>query len=292
MLRLELRKNRHSRVPAFSPYKLAGKIFLSCAPRRKISLRSSGRDSPMRDTSFRMAEEVPVLSYAFDSESVTTVRHAANVHERSLGILQELFNNRFRFASVRDLGIDHVVICIVSAEHATLAKVGPIFVRRAVALAMVGVNENRTALGIRMIGRYRCVRKKNDPLTGLRPAQTMPAGKPVWRIRGDDAMFRRARSCCPARCFCNLGGKRNNLEVQSFHAIAKCIASIRASTKFGQRIPRAIYGRQSGKLRDHACHFRNRHRPLASSRCRTEGIDGQKDWRSVWRTENRDIVGG
>src|SRR4029453_2000388 len=153
MLRLDLRKNRHSRAPAFSPYKLAGKIFLSCAPRRKISLRSSGHDSPMRDTSFRMAEEVPVLSYAFDSEGVATVRHAARMHKRSLGILQQLFNNRFRFASVRDLGIDHVVVCIVRAEHATIAKGGWIFARRAVAFARLGVNEDRATLGIRMTRR-------------------------------------------------------------------------------------------------------------------------------------------
>ena len=33
-----------------------------------------------------------------------------------------------------------------------------------------------------------------------------------------------------------------------FMSTAKCIASIRASTKFGQRIPKAISGRQPGKL--------------------------------------------
>ncbi len=32
-----------------------------------------------------------------------------------------------------------------------------------------------------------------------------------------DGVIRRARSRCPSRCFRNLGGKRNNLEVQSFH---------------------------------------------------------------------------
>jgi hypothetical protein len=45
----------------------------------------------------------------------------------------------------------------------------------------------------------------------------MPARKPVRRISDDDAMVRRVSSRAAPRRFRNLGGKRNNLEVQSFH---------------------------------------------------------------------------
>src|SRR4029453_7740574 len=142
-----------------------------------------------------------VPSYAFGSKGVATVRHAARMHKRSLGILQQLFNNRFRFASVHDLGIDHVVICIVSAEHATIAEGGWIFARRAVAFARLGVNENRPTLRIRMTGRNCCVGEKNHPLTGLGPTQKMAEGKPSRRICDDAAMVWGPPRPSKPRCF-------------------------------------------------------------------------------------------
>jgi hypothetical protein len=77
------------------------------------------------------------------------------MHKRSLRISQQLVDNRFWIFSIRDLGIDHVVVCIVSAKRATIAKIGRIFVSCAVTLAFLGVNKNRSNLGIRMTGRNR-----------------------------------------------------------------------------------------------------------------------------------------
>src|SRR5438046_280468 len=102
-------KNRHSHVPVFLPCTLAGRKFLWCARRQKRCLRSSDHDRPTRDTSFRMEEEVRVLSYPFDPERVTTAVCTACIHKHSLGILQQRFNDRLRFASIYWFGIDHVV---------------------------------------------------------------------------------------------------------------------------------------------------------------------------------------
>src|SRR5207244_11157883 len=95
---------------------------------------------------------VLLYSCALDSKSVTPARHAARIHKCSLRILQQLFNNRFRFVSVRDLGIDHVVTCIVSTERATSAKIVRIFVRGAIAFARLSMNEDRSSLRIWMAG--------------------------------------------------------------------------------------------------------------------------------------------
>src|SRR5438132_5638172 len=108
-----------------------------------------------------MANQRHALLYscALDSKSITTVRHAARIHKCSLRILQQLFNNPFWFASVGDFGIDHVVICVVSTEGATSAKVVRIFVRGAISFARFSMNEDRSSLGIRMT-RWNCrVRK-------------------------------------------------------------------------------------------------------------------------------------
>src|SRR6266516_5985953 len=94
-----------------------------------------------------------LYSCALDSKSITTARYAARIHKCSLRILQQLFNNRFWFASVRDLGIDHVVTCIVSTERATSAKIVWIFVRGTITLARFSMNENRSSLRIWMAGR-------------------------------------------------------------------------------------------------------------------------------------------
>ena len=100
-----------------------------------------------------------MFSCTLDSKSVTTAGYAARIHKCSLRILQQLFNNRFRFVYVRNLGIDHVVTCIVSTERATSAKVLRIFVRGAIAFARLSMNEDRSSLRIWMAGWNRCVRK-------------------------------------------------------------------------------------------------------------------------------------
>src|SRR4029450_115853 len=60
-----------------------------------------------------------------------------------------------------------------------------------------------------------------------------------------------------------------------FMSTAKCIASIRASTKFGQRIPRAISGRQPGKL--------PRRRVLLPQPSPSARWGGVPTRRSIWR---------
>src|SRR2546428_918760 len=173
-----LRKNRHSRALVFSPSKWAGKKFQSCERRRKRFPQSSDRDSPMRDTSFRMEEEVLVFSYAFDSERVATARHAARMHKRSLGILQQLFNNRFGLVRpVHHFCVDHIELRIVSSHDASLAKVGGEFPCRRIAIAWFGVNEHRAALGIRMTRWNRRVWKNNYGFPRPCESQTMAAGK-------------------------------------------------------------------------------------------------------------------
>src|ERR1041385_9172650 len=87
------------------------------ALRYKKFLRNSRRDLRVRDTSFPAAEEVRVFSCAFDSKSITTVRHAARIHKCSLRIAQQHFNNGFWFVSVSDFGIDHVVARIVGTKR-------------------------------------------------------------------------------------------------------------------------------------------------------------------------------
>src|SRR5437660_9132850 len=109
MLHSVSRKNPHSRAPAFSPSKLADKKFRSSARRRRKCLRSWNHDLSRRDTSCRTEEEVQALSYAFHSKGVTTAGHATSIHECSLRAFQQLFNHRFGFISVYDLGADHVV---------------------------------------------------------------------------------------------------------------------------------------------------------------------------------------
>src|SRR5436190_1046280 len=133
-LRWALRKNRHSRAPVFLPCTLAGRKSRSYARQQKKSLQNSSRDSPKRDTSFRREEEVRALSYPFDPERVTTAVCATCIHKRSLGILQQRFNDRLRFASIYRFGIDHVVFRSISAEDAAAAKIRRIFACRRIAL--------------------------------------------------------------------------------------------------------------------------------------------------------------
>src|SRR5206468_8604544 len=99
------------------------------------------------------------LLCAQDSKRKATARNAACINKFGFRILQQLLDDCFRIISVRDLGVDHVVIRIVSTEHAASAKVRRIFSSRAVALARLSVNKNRSGLGIRTTRRNRSVGK-------------------------------------------------------------------------------------------------------------------------------------
>ena len=132
------------------------------------------------------------------------------IYEGRFWILKQLFNHFFRFISIRGLGIDHIVICIVSAEGAAFAKVCRIFSRRAVPFARLSMNEDRSGLGIRMTRRNRSVGKKNDALARLCPTQTVPARITSRRIHVDDSVVRCPRLCYMSSFLCDFGGKWNN----------------------------------------------------------------------------------
>ena len=67
------------------------------------------------------------------------------------------FGRSFQVISIRNLGVDHVVICIISAERAASSKIGRIFGGGAVTFARLSVNKDRSGLGIRVTGRDRSV---------------------------------------------------------------------------------------------------------------------------------------
>src|ERR1051325_4577959 len=120
--RLGSQRSLHFPGLVFLPNRLADKKFPSFGHRRKKFPRSWDPDSPGRDTWFPAAEEDRVFSCPFDPKCVATMSHAASVHKHSLGILEQLFNNSFRFAPVSDFGIDHIVISIIGADHAAGAN--------------------------------------------------------------------------------------------------------------------------------------------------------------------------
>jgi len=68
------------------------------------------------------------------------------MHESSFGIFQQLFNHGLRFISVRDLSIDHIVVCVVSAEYAAYAEIRRIFPGRAVTLTRLDMHKDRPGL--------------------------------------------------------------------------------------------------------------------------------------------------
>jgi len=151
-----------------------------------------------------------VFSCALDSKCVTTASQAARIHERSLRVLEQLFNYRFSFVSVHDFGVDHVKRRVIGSHHTTVAKVRREFMRRRVAFARLGVHEHRSAFGIWMT-RWNCrVRKKNHAFAGLSETQTMPARKTARSVCNHDVMIWRSVSSGSPRCLCDLGRKRSN----------------------------------------------------------------------------------
>src|SRR5882724_11447564 len=231
--RLMLQKNRRFRVPVFLPSMWAGRKFQSCARRCKKYLRSSYRVSLVRDTSSRPAAEVrafscgkarrseslmhrrnssnefyrntPFASCALNSERKAAVGNAADIHKRGVRILEQPFDHDFGFAVIHNLRVDDVVTCVVSAKHATIAKVDRVFVNGAVPLALIGVNKDRACLKIRVTRRNRGVRKQNDALAKLRPAQAVPARTASGRIYFDERVIRCPRFYHATRCLCNFG---------------------------------------------------------------------------------------
>src|SRR5262249_9051649 len=144
---------QHSLGPVFLPCTSAGKKFRSCELRQKRCLRSSNRGSQARDTLCPLAEATPTFSYALNSKCVTASSPAARLHVLNLGIFEQLFNHDFRFTSVRNHGVDHVVICVVSAKHTTISKIRRISIIGAIPLTWFGMHEDRADLRIRMAGR-------------------------------------------------------------------------------------------------------------------------------------------
>jgi hypothetical protein len=80
-------------------------------------------------------------SRAQASKCKAAASNAARIHEFGFWILEQLLDDCFRVISIGDLSIDHVVICIVSSEHAAITKVGRIFFRRAVTFARLSMNK-------------------------------------------------------------------------------------------------------------------------------------------------------
>src|SRR5262245_31556635 len=117
-----------------------------------------------RNSSSEFCRDTPCASSALNPERKAAVGNAAYIHERGVGILEQTFNHDFRFAVIHDLRVDDVVIRIVSTKHTATAKVRGIFVSRAIALALVGVNKDRADLRIRLTRRNRSVGKKNNTL--------------------------------------------------------------------------------------------------------------------------------
>jgi hypothetical protein len=87
-----------------------------------------------------------VFSYAFDRKRVTTVRDAAGLHKRSVGIVEEIFNHGFRLDAIRDLRVDDSIVTVVSAKNTAIAELRRIFIDRAIALARLRVDNNRSTL--------------------------------------------------------------------------------------------------------------------------------------------------
>src|SRR5215510_11934559 len=98
-----------------------------------------------------------------------------------------------------------------------MAKVGGIFVRRAVAMAPVGVNKDGACLRIRMTRRNRGVRKQNDAFARLRPAEAVATGTASPRIYCDKRVISCTRVYEVSCCLCDFGRKRNDAKARGFH---------------------------------------------------------------------------
>src|SRR5258706_10932122 len=88
-----------------------------------------------RNSSSEFCRHTLSASCALDSERKAAVGNAAYIHKRGVGILEQAFNHDLRFASIHNLRVDDLAFCIVSAKHASIPKVGGVFVSRAVTLA-------------------------------------------------------------------------------------------------------------------------------------------------------------
>src|ERR1700752_5284846 len=95
--------------------------------------------------------EVTALSYSFDPEGETTVGGTARMHERNVGIFEQLFNHRFRWFAVRKTGIDQILIRVVGAKCTARTKFRGIF-GLLISPTRISVHENRAGFGIRFAG--------------------------------------------------------------------------------------------------------------------------------------------
>src|SRR6266446_8562589 len=190
-----------------------------------------------RNSSSEFYRHTLSASCALNSERKAAVGNAAYIHKRGVGILEQTFNHGLRFASIHDVRVDDFVFCVVSAKHASIAKVGGVLVNRAVTLALIGVNKDRTRLKIRVARRNRGVRKQNDALARLGPAQAVAAWTASGRIYCDERMIRCTRVYYAPCRVCNFGSKRNDVKARGFHERQLNPTPLsRASAKFRQRI--------------------------------------------------------
>jgi len=156
-------------------------------------------------------------SCALNAKRKAPARYAAYIDEYGVGILEQSVYQGFGFAAIHELRIDDVVIRIVSAKHTAIAEIARVFVSLTIALAFVGVNEDRAYLRIRVTRRDRRVWKQNDTLARLRPTEAVSARSAFGRIHYNESVISGARVYCTPRCVCNFGRERNNAETRGFH---------------------------------------------------------------------------
>src|SRR3954471_23137685 len=127
----------------------------------------------------RPTTRISLISGPFDFKGKAAARDAADVEKFSGSITQQPRDYRLGFFAIHNYGVDHVVLRIVGADDAPLAKVRRVNVPGSVSLAGVFMDENRSALRIRMAWTNRSVRKQDHSLTRVRPPQTMTARRRV-----------------------------------------------------------------------------------------------------------------
>ena len=112
-----------------------------------------------------------------------------------------------------------MLLRVVGAEHAAISKFRRKLVRRRVAVARFRVDENWPAFRVRAAGRDGREWKQDHAFAGLRPAEAVPAGISVRRIRRDEDVVWRAHLRLVASCLGNVSPNWNDSKARSFHGL-------------------------------------------------------------------------
>src|SRR5882672_10606354 len=96
-----------------------------------------------RNSSSEFCGHTLSASWALNSERKAAVGNAAYIHKRGVGILEQAFNHDLRFASIHNLRVEDLLSCTVSANHASIPRVGGIFFCHGPTLALIGLNKDR-----------------------------------------------------------------------------------------------------------------------------------------------------